>query len=137
MKELMRVLKPGGRFYVIAITPYVKRYQSFIPLYKQRLLLKHRYPGHLKNLRAFANPEVTTPSQMNRIEDGSFLFFDAQFMYRIISENGFILQKCHEFSLNHTSDTWQLDGRELVGAIAQKPSPPSFEEYLLSPHDEF
>ncbi len=137
MKELLRVLKPGGRIYVIAITPYVNRYKSFIPLYKQRLILKQQYPGYLNNLRNFADQEVTTPNQMNQIEDGAFIFFDAQFMYRLLSENGFIIRKCYEFSLSHTSDIWQLDGRELVGAIAQKPSSPSFEDHLIAHHNEF
>ena len=59
MKEVYRILKPGGEVFVVAITPYVKRYESFIPLYKQRKLLRHAYPGHLRNLRMFANPEVT------------------------------------------------------------------------------
>ena len=42
LKELFRILKPGGKVFIIAITPYVKRFESFIPQYKQRLLLKYQ-----------------------------------------------------------------------------------------------
>lgn len=121
LKEVFRLLKPGGKVFIVAITPYVKRFETFIPLYKKRLLLKYDHPGYVKNLRYFANPEVTTPEQMTQMHDKPFMFFDAQSLHRTLSESGFIIEKALEFPLGFTSDTWELDGREFVGAIAKKP----------------
>ncbi len=121
LKEAFRVLKPTGKVFIISITPYVNRFKSFIPQYKQRLLLKHQYPGHVKNLKHFINPEVTTPKQLRQLYNKSFMFFDAQFMHSFLSEMGFIVEKSIEFPLGFKSSIWELDGRELVGAIAHKP----------------
>ena len=121
LKEVFRLLKPGGKIFIVAITPYVNRFKSFIPLYKQRLLLKHQYPGHVKNLKYFADPEATTPEQLAQMHDKSFMFFDAQFMHSFLSEMGFVVEKSLEFPLAFKSSIWELDGREFVGAIAHKP----------------
>lgn len=121
LNEALRVLKPGGKIFIVAITPYVKRFESFIPQYKQRLILKHQYPGHVKYLKYFANPEVTTPEQLTQMHDTHFMFFDAQFMHSILSDSGFIVEKSMEFPIDFTSSIWKLNGHELVGAIAKKP----------------
>ena len=47
---MYRALLPGGRVYVVAITPYVKRYKSFIPEYHKRLKQGMEYPGYVTSL---------------------------------------------------------------------------------------
>ena len=137
LKEVFRILKPGGKVYIIAVTPYVRRFESFIPLYKQRVLLKHSYPGHLKNLKIFANPEVTTPKQMSNLFQGEFMFYDAEVLYKSLTRNHFVVLRCNEFPITINSPTWKLDGRELVGAIAKKPIPPSLQDHVVNTPADF
>lgn len=136
-KEIHRVLKPGGEVFIVAVTPYVTRFSAFIPLYKQRKLLKREYPGHLTNLKHFVNPEVTPPEQMDQLHDGEFMFFDAEVLHRILTENRFYVKKCYEFSIGFQTSTWTLDGRELVGAIARKPIPTALHDHLITTPADF
>lgn len=137
MKEVYRILKPGGKLYVVAITPYVRRFESFITVYKQRMILAHRYPGYVKNLKVFANPEVTSPEQMDSLHSGGFMFFDARILYRLLTENHFFVMECQEFPIGIKSDVWALDGREMVGAIAKKPIPTSLHDHLRTTPADF
>lgn len=120
VKHLFLLLKPGGYIFVIAITPYVKRFQKFIPEYEQRLKNGEQYPGYVKSLRDYVDTTVTTPSQIQNIHEGSFLFLDVHTLQDVFQRNGFKIIECHTVPLSYKSKSWSYDGREDVILIAKK-----------------
>lgn len=57
--DFYRILKPGGKVYAMAITPYVKRFASFIPEYEKNFDNGVDYPGFVESLIPYADPSVT------------------------------------------------------------------------------
>ncbi|MCX7342928.1 MAG: class I SAM-dependent methyltransferase [Proteobacteria bacterium] len=120
VKHLFLLLKPGGRVFVIAITPYVKRFQKFIPEYERRVKAGEKYPGFVKSLREYVDADVTTLAQIKNIHEDPFLFLDVNTLRETFEQNGFKILECRTIPLNYKSTSWNYDGRENVILIAQK-----------------
>jgi len=121
LTNLYASLKSGGRIYIVALTPYVKPYQSFIPEYEKRLKAGDKYPGYVKDLRKYVNKDVTTTNQIKSISEGSFMFLDDVVLSRLFKKAGFRVLECSLKPLGYHSVSWALDGRENVILIAEKP----------------
>ena len=87
--NLHLLLKPKGRIYAIAITPYVKRYEAFIAAYEKRVLAGDKFPGYVTNLKHYVNNKVTTSNQISNILDQQFMFMDVNVMTRLFQDAGF------------------------------------------------
>jgi SAM-dependent methyltransferase len=120
LKSLYKACKPGGKVYVVAITPYVKRYQSFIAEYEARLKNDEDFPGHVNSLLPYVNHEVTTEKELKNIHPGCFTFFGPE-IAKIFRIYGFKTVKIITSPLEYQSKSWRLDGRENILLIAQKP----------------
>jgi SAM-dependent methyltransferase len=118
--KLSKALKPHGLIYVVAITPYVKRYQSFIPEYEKRLTNNETYPGYVNSLYDWLNIEVTSKAQQAAISKGPFMFLDDRVLTKEFTKAGFKIIECKMESLGYPSESWALDGRENVVLIAEK-----------------
>lgn len=121
LADFYRILKPGGRVYTMAITPYVKRFAPFIPEYEQNFDNGADYPGFVKSLVPYADPVVTTKKQMENLHKGHFMFLDARVLSKALKKAGFEIKLAKNTPLQYVSKTWQYDGRENVGVIAVKP----------------
>jgi len=99
--QFFNLLKPGGRIYIIAITPYVKRYEKFIKEYEDRLARGIPYPGYVNSLRDWLNTEVTSSSQNAAIADEAFMFLDEKVLTQIFSSNGFKVIECKMTDLGY------------------------------------
>lgn len=119
--DFYRILKPGGKVYVLTGSPYVKLYQSFIPIYEQRKKDGIKYPGYVDSLLSYVDPQVSDEVRKKYISTGSFMFFDAECLRQQFEEVGFMVEQCLELPLPYLSTIWQYDGRENVGLIAYKP----------------
>ncbi|MBP6218623.1 MAG: class I SAM-dependent methyltransferase [Oligoflexales bacterium] len=119
-EEFKRILKPKGRVYIIAITPYVNRYVSFIEEYEKRKKSGDPFPGYVKSLRPYANPEVTNAKELANLHDSEFMFLSSTVLSEIFSQRGFKIIESKEIALGYESKIWQKDGRENVVFIAEK-----------------
>ena len=121
ISNISQILKPGGQVFVVAITPYVKRYKSFIKVYEMRLANGVEYPGYVKSLRTWLNRNATSKSQISQISDTTFMFMDNKVLSKLFNRSGLQVSKCDMVPLKYKSASWSLDGRENVILIAKKP----------------
>ena len=122
LENFFSLLNPGGRIYVIATTPYARRYKSFIGEYERRLLEgTDDYPGYVKSLSDWINKSGMSPSQLSSISRGPFMFLDDKILRKSFEKAGFKIVQCEMIPLASKSFAWSLDGRENVLLIAEKP----------------
>ncbi|CAO5678168.1 MAG: hypothetical protein HEEMFOPI_00304 [Holosporales bacterium] len=122
ISNLYSMLNPGGQIFVIAITPYVKRFEKFIPEYELRKEKHDPFPGYVESLSPYLNEEVTSQSQKLTVSKNPFMFLDPETLSREFSSHGFIVKRCEFADLGYPSQSWCLNGRENVILVAQKPS---------------
>ncbi len=120
VKHLFLLLKPGGRIFIVAITPYVKRFEKFIPEYKRRVDTQEENPGFVRSLLEYVSTEVTAVEQVKNIADDPFFFLDDKVLRTVFERNGFKVIECKMMPLSYKSKSWELDGRENVILIAEK-----------------
>ena len=119
--NIYTLLQPGGRVYVIAITPYVKRFKKFIPEYEKRLAAFEEYPGYVKSLEEWVDKENTSSTQLSALHKESFMFLDDKVLLSKFKKQGFNILECSIVPLEYNSSSFSLDGRENVILIAEKP----------------
>jgi len=119
LKALYKTLKPGGKIYGVMLTPYVKGFRSFIPEFERRVKENESFPGYVEDLLEIVDKSFI-PEKMIEQMKKHFLFFDTGTARRAFEQNGFIIEGCKYTAFTYASD-WQLDGKENIGIIAQKP----------------
>lgn len=114
-RELFRYLRPGGKLFVVADTPYLKPFESFLPEYFQRKASGTPWPGMIDQLRQ----RVT--QRANQLPE-FFHALDSEVLTRVFQKAGFEIEKTETFAQTQYPTDIQLDGREGVGCIAVKPT---------------
>ncbi|MGN6670743.1 MAG: class I SAM-dependent methyltransferase [Candidatus Nucleicultricaceae bacterium] len=109
-------LKPEGKIFIIASSPYIRILENYLQEYALKKGEGMLWPGEVDNLKEITNHPV--------IEDNPpfFNFLDDDVLRRIARETGFTIEKISLFDRDELPDHIKLDGRENVGLIAQKPS---------------
>jgi hypothetical protein len=113
-EKLFGWLTPGGKVFVIAETPYLRNFSSFIPTYEARKQAGDPWPGFVDDVKKIA-PErgKSLPPKMH--------FLDPEVLARAFSKVGFVIEKASTFARPEFPEDIQLDGRESVGLVARKP----------------
>jgi hypothetical protein len=111
---LLNWLASGGKVFIVAETPYLKNFSSFIPTYEARRAAGNPWPGFIDDVMAVA-PErgVSLPPQMHLL--------DPEVLSRVFRQAGFVIEKAEMFARPEFPEDIQLDGRESVGLVARKP----------------
>lgn len=121
LKSLFNSLESGGRIFISATTPYVNRYKSFIPEYLRRIKDATPHPGFVKNISEYETKENNNLTQLGSTPEGHFMFLDDVILSRLCTAAGFRVIACTLKPLCYTSEMWELDGRETVIFIGEKP----------------
>jgi cyclopropane fatty-acyl-phospholipid synthase-like methyltransferase len=106
-------LKPGGRVYIQAATPYMQPFAEFIPEYEQRQRQGEEFPGWMENARRYSNHGLLSqiPKSVHLLDEG---VLRREFQR-------FEVERCWLYRRRDLSKTMWLDGRECVGLVARKP----------------
>ncbi len=118
--NIYNLLNDKGKIYVVAITPYVKRYKSFIPEYERRKLNNEEFPGYVKSLRDWINKDGITQEQLAAVSPDPFMFLGEPILKKLFEKHKFNIIQCQTADLGYKSDAWSYDGRENVILIAEK-----------------
>lgn len=116
-----KTLKPGGKIYAVMLSPYVRGFASFIPTFEQRIANGDSCPGYVESLLDIADRTIVPESALMNMDKKPFLFFNTRTATDIFEKAGFNVVKSVETPLAYKSSIWQLDGRENIGIIAEKP----------------
>ena len=115
--NMYRWLKPGGRLFLVADTPY-GIWRKFIPTWEANMASDERWPGMMippvKYLPYEASDEDVGPPVMNLL--------DPELLRRTAEEAGFNVLRCDYISRGDFKGLGRMDGRENCGLEAVKPA---------------
>ena len=112
--RIARWLRPGGRLFVQASTPYRAPFAPFIEEYERRVAAGGRWPGWVEKLSVYcAHRQVSQmPSSMH--------FLDDRMLRRIALEAGLAVERAWLAPADALAVDMRLDGRETACLIARK-----------------
>jgi SAM-dependent methyltransferase len=114
---LMRMaswLKPGGRLYLVADTPY-GIWRRFIPEFEHKRRQQQRWPGLMRGLHRY----LPTPGIHRHINSPAFMnLFDDALLERSCREAGLQVERVGFIARPDFRGQARMDGRENVGVIA-------------------
>ena len=115
LKKIFGWLAPGGCFVMVAETPYLRNWLSFLPVYEKRCKKGSKWPGLIK--QPWKYNKTTTQHDLPKL----IHFMDVEVLKRALSKTGFEIKKLHYLSRKNFPKEIRLDGRESVGAVCIKP----------------
>ena len=113
-QSLHHALKPGGKLFAIAATPYMSTFQDFADAYEARKAAGEAWPGWVENIRSISKHRL-----LSRLPKSIHLLDDTV-LPRIFVAAGFHIERCWLFRRRDLPGSLHLDGRESVGLIARK-----------------
>jgi len=116
VRKMRRWLKPGGRLYLVADTPY-GIWRRLIPIFDARRARGDRWPGlmiGLENYLPFAPKDraIDGPPFMNLL--------DPELLTRICTDAGFTVERATFIDRSDFRGIGRMDGRENAGVRAVK-----------------
>lgn len=114
VQDLYRILKPGGKLFIVADSPYLKTWVRFRSVYEERKKQGHLFPGFVGD-PALYNPEraAQLPAYLH--------FLDREVLVRILKQAGFVIEKVEYLNREDYPTDVRLDGRECIALVAIKP----------------
>ena len=107
-------LKPGGKVFALAATPYFGPFSSFAATYEQRLSQGDHWPGWVDNTRTITDHRLMAqvPKSIHLLDD--------KILTRVFRDAGFAVDRCWIFRRHDLPASLHHDGRESVGLVARK-----------------
>ncbi len=110
-----RWLRPGGKLFVQAATPYQAPFAAFLPEYERRVARGEKWPGWVEKIGAYSKHRLL--GQMPR----SIHLLDDRVLARVCSDAGLEVGRAWLYRREDLPESLFLDGRESVGLVARKP----------------
>jgi SAM-dependent methyltransferase len=115
--KIYRWLKPGGKFFLVADTPY-GIWRKAIPQFEEGKRTGVRWPGYIAGLHNYL---PNWSSEQKPIEKPPFMnLMDVELLKRICTEAGFRVRRATFIDRSDFNGMGRMDGRENVGALAVK-----------------
>lgn len=106
-------LKPKGKIFIVAETPYLKIFKDFIPIYLERKKTNDQWPGLIEDVDKYLKiRKADIPDLIN--------FFDSEVLRRVLEKYNFKIKKIGYISRLDFPEEYRLDGKESIGVIAEK-----------------
>lgn len=112
LQKAYTFLKPGGKLFIIAETPYLRFLTSFIPEYEKNVKQNVQWPGLVTDIKKYFNDPMF-PKMAN--------FMDPDILSRSLKNQGFNIDKMGFIDRSDFPSNRRLDGRECIGLVATKP----------------
>lgn len=113
---LYKWLRPGGKVFILAATPYTGMFQDFIPTYEERKKAGWEWPGEIGDTSVYTSRSIDLPKFVHPLEID---ILEGQLL-----KNGFMIEETGIFTTPNLPADIRLDGRETIGIIALKPNSP-------------
>jgi SAM-dependent methyltransferase len=114
LRAVARWLRPGGKLFVQAATPYQAPFAAFIPEYERRIADGVKWPGWIPKLSVYSQHRQL--SQMPR----SMHLLDDLVLARAATAAGLAVERAWLYCRADLPATLRLDGRECAGLVARK-----------------
>jgi len=114
MSKIARWLRPGGRLFVQAATPFQAPFVAFVPEYEQRVASGEKWPGWVEKIGAYSRHRLL--GQMPR----SVHLLDKEVLTRVCAVAELNVERAWFYRREDLPVSLHWDGRESVGLIARK-----------------
>lgn len=114
LKKIYQWLKPGGRIYLTAMSPFHHGFKEFLPVYNQRWKEKNDWPGVIKNFHDFF-PKIKdiSPQYVHIMDDRPLI--------AALERYNFNIDKSSFYDYDRPNKS-KRTGKEYYGVIASKPA---------------
>lgn len=115
MEKFKCWLKPGGRLYLIAETPYFGIWKAIIPDYEKRKANGERWPAYMEDFKKYHHPEAdlsVAPTMLNPLDKWQ--------LERMCQEVGLKIIESNYINRKLFGTLAYYDGRESAAVIAEK-----------------
>ena len=113
-RKAARWLRPGGKLFVQAATPYQVPFEAFLAEYERRVARGEKWPGWVEKIGAYSKHRLL--GQMPR----SIHLLDDRVLERVCSDAGLEVERAWLYRREDLPESLHLDGRESVGVVARK-----------------
>jgi len=113
---IARWLRPGGKLFALAASPYQAPFLEFVPEYERRVATGERWPGWVEKIARYSAHRKL--GQM----PGSIHLLDDRVLRREAEAAGLAVERAFLYRRDDLPRSLHLDGRESVGFVACKTS---------------
>ncbi len=113
-QNVFRWLEPGGKFFVVVMTPSLSYYRNLRAAYSERVERGERWPG------IFDPRTVASPEWRDQLPPMVHLF-EKDILLRCCAETGFTVETLEYFCFRNFPEKHRTDGREYITMTASKP----------------